>query len=248
MRGLVILVCIALLSSSKLGANEVPPFVFPEFDQALIRVWLSADSEEPQLISTQTASLKEQWQDTRTEIGEFPLTVYNPYLFIGTIDALLEHLDQAQAQLDFAEVKDIISAMQREFLIVRQFHHQDYYPLDLWWDVQFVFAEVQSATNDPKLGLLEWQELECLFDEMVCLLHDYEQRAEEHLTVYAPQVDEDAHKTAMNQIYECIASYQEALMEGYQQNLVWPCDQISAALLDILKCYLPQSKESVTVQ
>ena len=249
MKRLVILACITLLSSSlRVNASEVPPFIFPELDQALIQVWLAAEAEDANALAFHYTALNNQWQDARTEISEFPLTAYNPYLFVGTLDALLGHLNKAQIKLDYLEVGDIVNAIQREFQIVRQFHHQDYYPLDLWWDVQAIFAEIHSATDDPKLGLLEWQELECLFDEMICVLHDYEQRAEENITLYAPQVDEDTHKAAMNQVYECIASYQEALMEGYQQDLVWPCDQINAALTDILKCYLPKSAATATVQ
>ncbi|MEL6655935.1 MAG: hypothetical protein AAFP77_07570 [Bacteroidota bacterium] len=248
MRGLVILVCIVLLSSSNLSTNEVPPFIFPKLDQALIQVWLSANAQDAQTLSLHYETLLQQWQTSRTEIGDFPLQAYNPYLFIGTVDALVGHLDQAQNQSDFLEIQDIINAIQREFQIARQFHRQDYYPLDLWWDVQSIFTEIHSATNDPKLGLLEWQELECLFDEMVCVLHDYEQRAEAHMTIYAPQVDEDKHKAAMNEIYECIASYQKALMDGYQENLVWPCDQIKVALTDILRCYLMPAAEAATVQ
>lgn len=250
MKRLVILACITLLSSSfQANASEVPPFIFPELDQALIQVWLAAHTEDANALSLNHDELITQWEEARTEIGEFPLSAYNPYLFIGTLDALVGHLNKAQAQVDYPEVMAIVDAIQREFQIVREFHHQDYYPLDLWWDVQAIFTEIHSATNDPKLGLLEWQELECLFDEMICVLHDYEQRAEENLTNYAPQVDEDSHKAAMNQIYECVGFYQEALMEGYQQNLVWPCDQIKVALTDILKCYLPKTvAETATVQ
>ncbi len=241
----ILISLIGLLFSPRALASEIPPFVFPQLDQALIKVWLAADENDEKALSANYRHFVNQWEQSRTDIAEYPLRSYNPYLLIGTLDGLIDHLDLAQQLPDFEEAKAIVDAFQWEFQTVREFHYQDYYPLDLWWDINAVFAEISDATHDPKLGLLEWQELECLFDEMVCLLHDYEARAEEHLTQYAPQVDEDAHKAAMNQIYECIASYQEALTFGYQQDLVWPCDQIAGALRDILRCYVPADTESL---
>lgn len=236
---------VAILLSPRVHANDIPPFVFPELDRALIQVWLAADQKDQSSLEANYSLLVEQWGQNRAEIAEYPLASYNPYLLIGTLDGLLSHLDLARSLPDFEEAKAIVDAFQWEFQTVREFHYQDYYPLDLWWDINAIFTEISDATHDPRLGLLEWQELECLFDEMVCLLHDYEARAEEHLTQYAPQVDEDKHKAAMNQIYECVAEYQEALTFGYQQDLVWPCDQIAGALRDILRCYVPAATPNV---
>ena len=223
----------------------MPPFILPELDQALIRVWLAADAEQQPALQAAYLHLNAQWQECRDEITEFPLDTHNPYLLTGTIDGHFAHLAQAQQQVDYPEAKAIVEAIQWEFQTVRESHYQDFYPLDMWWDVNAVFTEIHDATHDPRLGLLEWQELECLFDELVCLLHDYEIRAEEFITQYAPQVDEDTHKAAMNRAYECIASYQEALMFGYQQQLEWPCDQLAGALREILRCYLPISTQSI---
>lgn len=244
-RSALIIGLIGLFLSPQLKASELPPFVFPELDQSLIMVWLAADAENQESLETAYRLLNEQWEMDKSEIAEYPLRSYNPYLLIGTLDALMTHLELAQRLPDFQEAKAIVDAFQWEFQTVREFHYQDFYPLDLWWDLNAIFTEISTATHDPRLGLLEWQELECLFDEMVCLLHDYEARAEEHLTQYAPQVDEDTHKAAMNQIYECIASYQEALTFGYQQDLQWPCDQIADALREILRCYVPGDTESI---
>ena len=242
---LLIIALFLLVSTQAQQSAAIPPFIFPELDQALIQLWLPADAEDQQAVEKAYAVLAEQWVHTREEVSNFPQDAYNPYLLVGTVDALLVHLEEAVKRPDFFEQKAIIDAIQWEFQTIREFHRQSYYPLDLWWEVQAVFVEIHDATNDPKLALLEWQELECLFDEMVCLLHDYEIRAEEHLTRYAPAVDEDAHKAAMNRAYECIESYQEALTFGYQDQLVWPCDQIAEALRTVLQCYLPQEKDRI---
>lgn len=246
-RFLLILFAAFLWATPKVSAEEIPPFIFPELDQSLVQVWLAADNEDAEQLTASYHLLLEQWQDSRSEIADFPLTAYNPYLLVGALDALLIHLDEAQRKSDFEEARAIVDAFQWEFQTVREFHRQNYYPLDLWWDLHAAFEEIHEATDDPRLALLEWQELECMFDEMVCLLHDYENRAEEHLTQYAPQVDEDTHKAAMNQIYECIAAYQEALTFGYQEDLVWPCDQIAGALQDILGCYVPTSENESSI-
>lgn len=51
---------------------------------------------------------------------------------------------------------------------------------------------------------------------MVCLLYDYEIWVEEYLICYVLVVDEDVYKVVMNCVYECIESYQEVFIFGYQ--------------------------------
>ena len=120
---------------------------------------------------------------------------------------------------------------------MRAFHRQYEYPLDDLWKVRTIYAEIAYATHDPQLGLLEWQELECLFDELVCRLNEYQEKAEDYLTLYATQVDEDTHKAAMIQMFNCIDSYQEALQDAYRDKLVWPCNEMGEALEMLFRCY-----------
>lgn len=218
---------------------EIPPFIFPELDQAAAQLWLAADERSAAATNIALNQLSQEWKRSRTEVLDFPMTAYNPYLLVGTLDQMVKEMSKAQSREEYVELMVLTDRFLWEFQTIREFHRQNFYPLDLWWEVQAIFQEVHAATDDPQLGLLEWQELECLFDEMVCHLVDYENRAEMYLTQYAPEVDEDAHKAAMNQIYQCINDYQTALASGYQERLIWPCDQLKYSLNDVLRCYLP---------
>lgn len=230
---------ISLFFFSQKNTAEIPPFIFPELDQAASRLWLAADEQSPEAVSIALTQLTQEWQKSRGEVLDFPITAYNPYLLVGTLDRMVKEMSKAKSRDDYSELMELSDRYLWEFQTIREFHRQYFYPLDLWWEVQSIFQEVHTATDDPQLGLLEWQELECLFDEMVCHLADYENRAETYLTQFAPDVDEDAHKAAMNQVYQCISDYQTALASGYQERLIWPCDQLKGSLNDILRCYLP---------
>ena len=150
---------------------------------------------------------------------------------------IIKQIHTAVQEQDDVKTTHLSYHFLREFQIIRAYHRQYNYPLDAWWDMYLVYQDIHFATDDPQLGLLDWQEMECLFEELNCLVFEYEIRAEENLTQFAPNVDEDAHKDAMNRIYVCINDFQEALKSGYQDQLVWPCDQIEASLKDILACY-----------
>jgi hypothetical protein len=233
------LLLISLFFLNQKNRVEIPPFIFPELDQAAAQLWLAADERSPKAVNTALEKLAQEWRQSRQEVLDFPITAYNPYLLVGTLDRMIKEMSKAQGREDYSELMELSDRFLWEFQTIREFHRQYFYPMDLWWEVQAIFQEVHAATDDPQLGLLEWQELECLFDEMVCHLVDYENRAESYLTQYAPDVDEDAHKTAMNQVYQCINDYQTALASGYQERLIWPCDQLEGSLKDILRCYLP---------
>lgn len=242
MNRLLLLVLISLFFLNQERTEDIPPFIFPELDQAVISLWLAADEQSASAVESARENLLLEWQDKREEINDFPITAYNPYLLTGTLDAMIKEIPKAQKHNDYEEIKALADRFSWEFQTIREFHRQNFYPLDIWWEVQAVFEEVHYATHDPQLALLEWQELECLFDEMVCLLVDYEDRAENYLTQYVPAVDEDAHKAAVNQVYQCISDYQSALASGYQEQLIWPCDQLKDGLKTILKCYLTQEE------
>jgi hypothetical protein len=224
--------------------RNIPPFIFPELDQSVVSLWLAATANDPAQTRVQLNEVKRQWRIQRADVEAFPLTAYNPYLLVGTLDALLAQMQRAQAAPDYDELAGLSYHFLWEFKTIRAFHRQNYYPLDAWWDVYNLHQEISFATHDPELGLLEWQELECLFDELVCLLQEYEAKAEANLTRYAPTVDEDAHKDAMNRIYVCINDYQQALTTGYRNRLLTPCDEITEGLKLILTCY---TKEGVTL-
>jgi len=237
----LVLLFIGLFFCNQKNSADLPPFIFPELDQASAQLWLAADEKSPEMVDIALDYLAQEWQQSREEVLDFPITAYNPYLLVGTLDRIVKEMDKAQSREDYGELMELCDHFLWEFQTIREFHRQNFYPMDLWWEVQAIFQEVHAATDDPQLGLLEWQELECLFDEMVCHLVDYENRAETYLTLYAPEVDEDAHKAAMNQVYQCINDYQTALASGYQERLIWPCDQLKGSLKDILRCYLPDT-------
>ena len=237
----LVLLFIGLFFCNQKNSADLPPFIFPELYQAGAQLWLAADEKSPEMVDIALDHLAQEWQQSREEVLDFPITAYNPYLLVGTLDRIVKEMDKAQSREDYTELMELCDHFLWEFQTIREFHRQNFYPMDLWWEVQAIFQEVHAATDDPQLGLLEWQELECLFDEMVCHLVDYENRAETYLTLYAPEVDEDAHKAAMNQVYQCINDYQTALASGYQERLVWPCDQLKGSLKDILRCYLPDT-------
>lgn len=234
-----IILLLSLFFLNQKNTAEIPPFIFPELDQAAAQLWLAADERSAAATNIALNQLSQEWKRSRTEVLDFPMTAYNPYLLVGTLDQMVKEMSKAQSREEYVELMVLTDRFLWEFQTIREFHRQNFYPLDLWWEVQAIFQEVHAATDDPQLGLLEWQELECLFDEMVCHLVDYENRAEMYLTQYAPEVDEDAHKAAMNQIYQCINDYQTALASGYQERLIWPCDQLKYSLNDVLRCYLP---------
>ncbi|WP_367389247.1 hypothetical protein [Lewinella sp. LCG006] len=234
-----IILLLSLFFLNQKNTAEIPPFIFPELDQAAAQLWLAADERSAAATNIALNQLSQEWKRSRTEVLDFPMTAYNPYLLVGTLDQMVKEMSKAQSREEYVELMVLTDRFLWEFQTIREFHRQNFYPLDLWWEVQAIFQEVHAATDDPQLGLLEWQELECLFDEMVCHLVDYENRAETYLTQYAPEVDEDAHKAAMNQVYQCINDYQTALASGYQERLIWPCDQLKYSLNDVLRCYLP---------
>lgn len=236
----LVLSCFFFLNQDR--HHEIPPFIFPELDQAVASLWLAASEQSNEGIAKAGKHLQEVWQASREDIVDFPITEYNPYLLVGVLDAMMHDLEKAQQKSDYAELLALGDRFLWEFQSIREFHRQHFYPLDYWWKVQSVFQEIHAATHDPQLALLEWQELECLFDEMVCLLVDYEDHAESYLTQYVPNVDEDAHKEAMNQVYQCINDYRTALTSGYQEELVWPCDQLEEGLKTILRCYLTKEQ------
>ncbi|MGH1437265.1 MAG: hypothetical protein ACRBG0_22690 [Lewinella sp.] len=235
----LIIVLISLFFLNQEEHSTIPPFIFPELDQAASLLWLAAEEQSPEAVKIARQNLAQEWQQNRDEVLDFPITAYNPYLLAGTLDGMIQEMSKAEARKDYSELLELSDRFLWEFQTIREFHRQNFYPLDLWWEVQAIFQEVHAATDDPQLGLLEWQELECLFDEMVCHLADYENRAENYLTQFAPEVDEDAHKAAMNQVYQCIGDYQSALASGYQERLTWPCDQLNDGLKAVLRCYLP---------
>jgi hypothetical protein len=218
-------------------AQDLPPFVFPELDQSLVQLWLAAEDRSTADCQTALAEVKVIWEDTKPIIADFPIRAYNPALLINTLDAVLVDMEKAAAQPDLDELAGLSYHFLWEFTVVRAFHRQYDYPLDALWKVRTIYTEIAYATNDPKLGLLEWQELECLFDELVCRLNEYQDKAEANMTLYAPQVDEDRHKAAMIQMFNCIDSYQEALRAGYRENLVWPCNEMGEALRQLFYCY-----------
>ena len=241
MNRFLIIVLISLFFLNQKDPSTIPPFIFPEIDQAAAILWLAADEQSPQAVKMARKNLAEEWLQSREEVLDFPITAYNPYLLTGTLDRMIQEMGKAEGRKDYSELMELSDRFLWEFQTIREFHRQYFYPLDLWWEVQAIFQEVHAATDDPQLGLLEWQELECLFDEMVCHLVDYENRAENYLTQFAPEVDEDAHKDAMNQVYQCINDYQVALASGYQEQLIWPCDQLKDGLKAVLRCYLPNT-------
>jgi|GEM_PF-4455929 len=243
-RQVSLLLLLALFLSNQQSPQHIPPFIFPELDQPVVSLWLAATANDSAQTRAQLKEVKRQWQIHKADVEDFPLTVCNPYLIGGTIDALLVQMQRAQAVPDYDELTGLSYHFLWEFKTVRAFHRQNYYPLDAWWDVYNLHQEISFATHDPELGLLEWQELECMFDEFVCLLEEYEAKAEANLTRYAPRVDEDAHKDAMNRIYVCINDYKQALTTGYRDRLLTPCEEIAAGLKLILTCY---TKEGVTL-
>ena len=228
---------VSLLFLNQNRRQAVQPFVFAQLDQAAVSLWLAAQRADLDQATALITHLETTWLEQRPEVETFLENTYAPLKLLPMVDYVIDNFDAARERKEFSTILGLSERFMREFRFMRNYHRQYDYPLDAFWKAYPVFLEIDYATNDAALGLFEWQELECLFDEFSCMITDYEQLAEAHLTNYAPQVDEDAHKAAMIKIYECIADYRTALSTGYRQQLVWPCNQIGESLLAILSCY-----------
>lgn len=233
--GFVLLFSVLIFSQN--NRKEIPPFIFADLDRVAVSLWLAAEAKDLNQAKALVAELEASWHNRRPKVEAFLENANAPIKLLPMVDNMLPYFDRTLAKRDYPELSRLSARFMREFRFTRSYYRQYDYPLDAFWNAYPVFLEIDFATNDAALGLFEWQELECLFDEFSCMINDYEQLAEAHLTVYAPQVDEDAHKAAMNRIYECIADYKDALSTGYREELVWPCNQIGESLLAILSCY-----------
>lgn len=237
MRKLLFVALCFSLNCSVADSQSLPPFVFPELDQAAVGLWLAANDAHEVHCNEYLLQMEEWWEATRPVVADFPITAYNPAHLVSTLDEVLLDVRSAVKHPDYEEVAGLTYHFMWEFSIVRSFHRQQEYPLDALWEISRMYQEIAYAIHDPQLGLLEWQELTCMFDEFRCRLDDYEQRAEAYLTLYCPQVDEDAHKSTMLRMYTCVDTFAEELENAFRPDLVWPCDDMGMALQGLFQLY-----------
>lgn len=228
-----------LCSTCWLGSttSAVPQFIYTDIDQAAVSVWLAAQRGNSNQIPTYVSALERRWRANRADVVKHLDAYGDPIQLTKMVERSVAEIAKAAEKEDFADLQHYSQRLLWDFGIIRAYHRHDFYPLDHFWPMYLSYVELKAITEDPMLELLEWQELACILEDLTCMVNSYEQVAEENLTRYAPLVDEDAHKQVVNQLYECISNYQDALRTGYQSNLQWPCDQMGESLLTLLSCY-----------
>lgn len=237
MARLILVAVLSLCFLNPTNTKEVPPFIFPHLDQVTVSLWLALDAKNMDKASALIYELEDSWQAERPMVEQFLENYYAPIQLLPMVDNIVSYFRPALVKKDEAALKRLSARFMREFRFIRSYFRQDYYPLDALWDAYPIYLEIEYATNDAALGLFEWQELECLFDEFSCMIGDYEQLATANLPQYVPNVNKAKHEAAMIGIRQCLTDFRAALATGYRTELVWPCDQIGESLRLILSCY-----------
>lgn len=215
------------------------PFIIPELDQAALNLRSASLNGQQSHIRDAFISLRQIWQDQG-------LSILNANLLNnGAIDDIrscqndrLKRIEDAINQGKMDQVFQVTEAFIDEMVQLRA-AYEDAYAFDELWEYKSKYDRLNKIIHDQMLDLLEWNEIDMLYDQLDCSWQKYELLYQDLLPVYYPNFDVARQKSIFVEMQTCLDRLRQALDSGFRPDFIVPCDDIGSLIEENLELFLP---------
>jgi len=218
------------------SVGQSDQWIFPDFDTALLDIWISADTEtEPW--KEKVDKVQQEWDKVKQWVNKGAQKDPKIIAFVDEVDLYLSTLTDCFYSEDFKLMKEYAFKALWYSRYLRRSEKIDDYPLDVLWNVHFEYNELHHIIHDQMFGLREWSEFSDMVSDFSDLWVDYKSIPIYDLHKYFPDIDLDEHEEVKKNITICLSKLMDSMKSGYQPDYEIPCDDLGLALDELFTLY-----------
>ncbi len=211
--------------------------VLPEMDKALITLWYAATNHCEEESWYALTDLKKVWNQNQDDFHFHQQNGLKLEEFKASVDHLIKIMERSEENGNYSNLASFAYELIWEFRAVRDCLEYDDYPLDQLWKVYDSYLEIHFVVNDIMFGKMEWFEFKDLLKDLERNWTGYKSIDNASITAWFEGFDTDLHTMSKNSFEECHQQFQTALNKSNTTHYVIPCDDMGAALNELILVY-----------
>lgn len=217
--------------------SQVVSKQFSQVDRALINLYDSAINNNYDLSKQALKEAQNQWIiDSQVFVSEHTCTPVDDLGFCK-VDGLFDIENMVLEANNFEMLAKYSLDIIRELQALRSMKYDEAYPLTDLWQVYIQYQDMHETVHDQMFGLREWFEFEDVVGNIAEKLESYDEHKIDYINDFFPHINAKIHMEKRDKVSECFLNFLYSLESGYRPDFEWPCDELGAAIYDMILLY-----------
>ncbi len=230
-----ILLATLIFLTSTAVQSQSNPLMYVDLDREVLRMRQSAMEQNAEDVASCLQNVTSMWKEY-SALLDIHLAPERAFEVINCQEDRLFVMKRLLDGERFHTLAGVCEVFMTELVSLRD-TYENSYPLDHLWKTKLFYDDLRNIVNDPLLELLEWNEIDRLYEKLNCSWQEYEMLFQDLIPFYFPDINQEKQRALFDSMAQCFERLRKALDTGYRPDFILPCDEIGHNIDENLKMY-----------